>query len=107
MERTNSWHNRYRGLLIRWEPKAANYRSMVYLACGLIAFQQAALVLGPAPSGDGRYAGSWPPSFNRSWWHPPNHRMTPYSTQVPACIAMRNLLCKQGVSAHLDHMRLL
>ena len=42
VERTNSWHNRFRGLLIRWERKASNYLAMVYLACGFIAFQQAA-----------------------------------------------------------------
>ena len=41
VERTNSWHNRFRGLLIRWERKASNYLAMVQLACGLIAYQQA------------------------------------------------------------------
>ena len=41
VERTNSWHNRFRGLLVRWERKAENYLAMVHLACGLIAFQQA------------------------------------------------------------------
>jgi transposase len=41
VERTNSWHNRYRGLLIRWERKAENYLGMLQLACGLIAYQQA------------------------------------------------------------------
>ena len=41
VERTNSWHNRFRGLLIRWERIAENYLAMLQLACGLIAFQQA------------------------------------------------------------------
>jgi transposase len=41
VERTNSWHNRFRALLIRWERKAANYLALVHLACGIIAFQQA------------------------------------------------------------------
>lgn len=41
VERTNSWHNRFRCLLVRWERKAANYCGLVHLACGLIAFQQA------------------------------------------------------------------
>lgn len=41
VERTNSWHNRFRGLLIRWERKGMNYLALVQLACGLIAFQQA------------------------------------------------------------------
>ncbi len=42
VERTNSWHNRFRALLIRWERKASNYLAMVHLACGLIAFRQVA-----------------------------------------------------------------
>jgi putative transposase len=40
VERTNSWHNRFRGLLVRWERQAANYHSLVQLACALIIFQQ-------------------------------------------------------------------
>lgn len=42
VERTNSWHNRFRALLIRWERKAENYQALVDLASGIIAFQQAA-----------------------------------------------------------------
>lgn len=41
VERTNSWHNRYRGLLVRWERIAGNYLAMLHLACGIIAFQAA------------------------------------------------------------------
>ena len=41
VERTNSWHNRFRGLLVRWERIAAHYLAMLQLACGLIAYQQA------------------------------------------------------------------
>ena len=41
VERTNSWHNRYRGLLVRWERKAANYLAMLHLTCGITAFRQA------------------------------------------------------------------
>jgi transposase len=41
VERTNSWHNRYRALLVRWERKAANYLALLLLACALIALQQA------------------------------------------------------------------
>jgi putative transposase len=41
VERTNSWHNRYRGLLVRWERTAANYLAMLQLACGIIAFKHA------------------------------------------------------------------
>jgi transposase len=40
VERTNSWHNRYRALLIRWEVKACNYLALVYLASAIIAHQQ-------------------------------------------------------------------
>jgi putative transposase len=41
VERTASWHNRFRGLLVRWERRGENYLAMVQLVCGLIAFQQA------------------------------------------------------------------
>jgi putative transposase len=41
VERTASWHNRFRGLLVRWERRADNYLAMVQLVCGIIAFQQA------------------------------------------------------------------
>lgn len=41
VERTNSWHNRFRGLLVRWERTGANYLALLHLACGIIAFQQA------------------------------------------------------------------
>ena len=41
VERTNSWHNRFRGLLVRWERNASYYLAMLQLACGLIAYQQA------------------------------------------------------------------
>jgi transposase len=40
VERTNSWHNRYRALLVRWERKAVNYLALLTLACALIALQQ-------------------------------------------------------------------
>jgi hypothetical protein len=40
VERTNSWHNRYRALLIRWERKASNYLALVHLTCALIALKQ-------------------------------------------------------------------
>jgi transposase len=41
VERTNSWHNRFRGLLVRWERRGAHYLALLQFACGLIAFQQA------------------------------------------------------------------
>jgi len=41
VERTNSWHNRYRALLIRWDVKPAHYLALVLLASALIAFRVA------------------------------------------------------------------
>jgi hypothetical protein len=40
VERTGSWHNRFRVLLIRWERKAKNYLALVHLACAIIVLQQ-------------------------------------------------------------------
>ena len=42
VERTNSWHNNFRALRIRWERKAQNYGALVQLACAIIIFQAAA-----------------------------------------------------------------
>jgi putative transposase len=39
VERINSWHNRYRRLLIRWEKKAANYCALVDFASALIVYR--------------------------------------------------------------------
>lgn len=36
VERTNSWHNRFRALKIRWEKKPENYEALVHFACALI-----------------------------------------------------------------------
>jgi len=44
VERTISWLNRFRRILVRWEKKTANYCAMVHLACAFIAFKQADLV---------------------------------------------------------------
>ena len=41
VERTNSWHNRFRALLIRWERKATNHLALVHLASALIALRHA------------------------------------------------------------------
>ena len=40
VERTHSWMNRFRRLLIRWEKKAQNYIAMLHLACAFITFRQ-------------------------------------------------------------------
>ena len=39
VERTHSWLNRFRGLLIRWCKKAENYLAMLHLACGIITWR--------------------------------------------------------------------
>jgi putative transposase len=38
VERTHSWMNRFRRLLIRWEKKVDNYLALVHLACAYIAY---------------------------------------------------------------------
>ena len=40
VERTHSWLNRYRRLLVRWEKKAHNHLAMLHFACALIAWNQ-------------------------------------------------------------------
>jgi transposase len=41
VERTHSWLNRFRGLLIRWSKKPENHRALLQLACGLITWRLA------------------------------------------------------------------
>lgn len=45
VERTHSWMNRFRRLLIRWEKKVVNYVAFLHLACAIITLR-AARVLG-------------------------------------------------------------
>jgi len=40
VERTLGWLNKYRGLLVRYEKKAANYVAQLQLACALIWFRR-------------------------------------------------------------------
>lgn len=44
VERTHSWMNRFRAILIRWEKKAANFLGLLHLACAYITFKQAGLL---------------------------------------------------------------
>jgi len=44
VERTHSWINRSRRLLVRWEKKADNYLAMLHLSCALTVFRK--LLLG-------------------------------------------------------------
>lgn len=39
IERTNSWHNRFRKLKIRYEKKVANYLGLLHFACCLIVYR--------------------------------------------------------------------
>ena len=39
IERTHSWLNRFRRILIRWEKKAENYIGLLHFVFGLIAFR--------------------------------------------------------------------
>lgn len=40
VERTHSWLNRFRGILIRWNKKPENYIAMLHMAFGLIICRQ-------------------------------------------------------------------
>jgi putative transposase len=41
VERTHSWLNRFRAILIRWSKKPANYLGLLHLACGIISWRHA------------------------------------------------------------------
>ena len=44
IERTHSWHNRFRRLLVRWEKKLDHYYAMIDLASVLIIWR---IILNP------------------------------------------------------------
>ena len=44
VERTNSWHNRFRKLYTRYEKKVENYLGLVQLSCSIIIYRK--IVLG-------------------------------------------------------------
>jgi len=44
VERTNSWHNRFRKLYIRYEKKVENYLGLVQMSCSIIIYRK--IVLG-------------------------------------------------------------
>jgi putative transposase len=44
VERTHSWMNRFRRLLIRWEKKEENYLAMLHFACAWITYQQTGIL---------------------------------------------------------------
>jgi len=44
VERTHSWMNRFRRILIRWEKKPENYLAMLHLACAWITYHALGLL---------------------------------------------------------------
>lgn len=44
VERTHSWMNRFRGLLVRWAKKAENYLAFLHIAYGVIAWRATVLL---------------------------------------------------------------
>ena len=44
VERTHSWLNRFRALLVRWDKKTLNYAGSLHLACAYIAFARTGLL---------------------------------------------------------------
>ena len=43
VERSHSWMNRFRRILVRWDKKPENYLALLHFACALIAFRAAGL----------------------------------------------------------------
>ena len=43
VERTHSWLNRFRSILIRWAKKPANYLALLHFACAIITWRHALL----------------------------------------------------------------
>lgn len=43
VERTHSWMNRFRGVLIRWPKKVENYEAFLHLSLGIIALRATGL----------------------------------------------------------------
>lgn len=44
VERTHSWMNRFRRVLIRWDKKACNYLGFLHLVCAYITYRQVGLL---------------------------------------------------------------
>lgn len=44
VERTHSWMNRFRRILIRWEKKPENYLGMLHLVCAVITIRSAGVL---------------------------------------------------------------
>jgi len=46
VERTHSWLNRYRKLLVRFEKSVDGYEGLLEIACALIVFRQCFVIYG-------------------------------------------------------------
>ena len=44
VERSHSWLNRFRRILVRWDKSPDNYIAFLHLACALTAFRAAGLL---------------------------------------------------------------
>jgi len=44
VERTHSWMNRFRRVLIRWDKKVCNYLGFLHLACAYITYKRSGLL---------------------------------------------------------------
>lgn len=44
VERTHSWVNRFRRLVIRWEKQSENYLALIHLACAYVALRAAGVL---------------------------------------------------------------
>ena len=44
VERTHSWFNRFRRLLIRWEKKVVNYVAFLHFACAVMTYRAAGVL---------------------------------------------------------------
>jgi putative transposase len=44
VERTHSWMNRFRRVLIRWDKKVCNYLGFLHVVCAYITYRQAGLL---------------------------------------------------------------
>ena len=44
VERTHSWMNRFRGILIRWSKRPDTYVAMLHLVCGIITWRATGLL---------------------------------------------------------------
>ena len=44
VERTHSWMNRFRRILVRWDKKVSSYLAFLHLACAYITYRQAGLL---------------------------------------------------------------